>query len=275
MKDTITLKRIPATKPEAKFPFEIAGYRSTGTFAVIDLETSGVNPEDDEIIELGVCIVDFNHNKGINRIVNAYSELEQPSVPVIDEITRITGINNEMVRGRRIDGERLSDALSGVDFIVAHNAGFDRKFFDKRFPEMRKMPWACSMSEFDWRSAGYETKALKYLLMDNGWFFDGHRASIDAVATAWLLDCDRGAFDAVVSSIGRVDYTVRVLGNSFAIKDKLSEMGMRFYDCKEHGKHWYRSGAGPHDAYCLIEDIKSMGHSNVIYEKVSAYSRYK
>ena len=274
-KDKITLNRVPATKSYALPYLCLEDTDIDGKFAVIDIETTGLDSQRDEIIELGICIAEYSNYYGVVNITEFWSLLEQPSKAISPEITKITGITDEHVAGCRIDDQFVSDALSGVDFIIAHNASFDRKFFDKRFPHLANLKWSCSMTETDWRSRGYETKALRYLLMDNGFFFDGHRAGIDAIATAWLMRCDWDAFRDVKDSAFRDNYTVRVIGNSFAIKDELKGVGMSFTDCKVNGKHWFISGLGLVEREEIIGYVKSLGHTNIKYEVVTPFERYK
>lgn len=274
-KDKITLHRVPATKAGALPYVCLEDTDIDGKFAVIDVETTGLDSQSDEIIELGICLVEYSNYYGVVNITESWSLLEKPSQPISPEITKITGITNEDVAGCRIDDQAVSDALTGVDFIIAHNASFDRKFFDKRLPQLAKFKWSCSMAETDWRSRGYETKALKYLLMDNGFFFDGHRAGIDAIATAWLMRCDWDAFRDVKDSAFRDDYTVRVLGNSFAIKDELKIAGMRFTDCEVNGKHWFISGLGLVERDEMAGYVQFLGHTNIKTEVVTPFDRYK
>ena len=53
-----------------------------------------------------------------------------PGVDISSFITELTGITNEMVSGKHIDGSSVSEFLKDVDLIIAHNAKFDRAFFE-------------------------------------------------------------------------------------------------------------------------------------------------
>lgn len=55
-----------------------------------------------------------------------YGGLQQPSLTIPSEITKLTGITNEMVAGQVIDMAALRILIDPADLINAHNAGFDR-----------------------------------------------------------------------------------------------------------------------------------------------------
>ncbi len=90
----------------------------------LDLETTGLDPRNDAIIEIG--IVRFNGK----RVEQEFQTLINPGIPIPTEITRLTGINNEMVR----NAPPLTAVIQQVvDFIgdtpvVGHNVQFDLGF---------------------------------------------------------------------------------------------------------------------------------------------------
>ena len=93
-------------------------------FAAIDLETTGLNSNEDEIIEVG--IVTFYDG----AITDEWSSLVNPRRVVPDFITSLTGITQEMVDGApaipTIRGE-IRDRL-GDSILVGHNISFDLEF---------------------------------------------------------------------------------------------------------------------------------------------------
>ena len=58
------------------------------------------------MIELGIVLVEYQGN-GIMRFVDEYCELRQPSTPIPPMITRLTGINDTMVKGKVLDREKI------------------------------------------------------------------------------------------------------------------------------------------------------------------------
>ena len=71
--------------------------------AVVDVETTGTNPDRDKIIELGICIFEYDRQNGrIYKVLGSWEWFEAPGFSIPPEITTITGITDEMVTGHRI-----------------------------------------------------------------------------------------------------------------------------------------------------------------------------
>ena len=93
-------------------------------FVVIDLETTGLDPEYDEIIEFGaIKVID-------GKIDSTFSMLVKPSNIIRDYIAELTGISNDMVENSPAANEALPHFLEfvGSYVVVAHNANFDINF---------------------------------------------------------------------------------------------------------------------------------------------------
>ena len=92
-----------------------------------------------------------------------------------------------MVAGHRIDERAANDLLSRVVLVIAHNASFDRRFLEKRFPTFVTKHWACSRCDIDWKAEGVRSSALEFVAYSLGFFHDGHRAASDCRATVHAL----------------------------------------------------------------------------------------
>lgn len=162
----------------------------------IDVETTGLDPGRDEVVELACVLFAFDGRTGeILAVVDQYTGLRQPSFPIPPEASRIHGITDEDVRGRDLDHARVRAMLREAAFIVAHNAAFDRAFLERLIPESARKPWYCSMRGIDWRARGFRSRGLQQLLRDHD--LDpgrAHRAASDAAAAVALLAMrdDRG-----------------------------------------------------------------------------------
>ena len=100
------------------------------TYVVFDLETTGFYPNSgDSIIEIGAVKIKNG------SIYDRYDELINPNKPLSDEITKITGINNDMLIGKRNEEECVKDFMKWVGDLpmVAHNAKFDISFLDMAY----------------------------------------------------------------------------------------------------------------------------------------------
>lgn len=97
------------------------------TYVAFDLETTGLNVETDQIIEIGALKV----REG--KVVDRFMEFVKPDEPISPMITNITGITNEMVSHARNTEEIIKDFMTfcGEDVLVGHNILFDYKFTKK------------------------------------------------------------------------------------------------------------------------------------------------
>jgi DNA polymerase-3 subunit epsilon len=156
--------------------------------AVVDVETTGTNPDRDKIVELGVCLFEYNRQNGrIYKVLGSWEWFEDPGCSIPPEITKITGITDEMVAGHRIDDRAVNDLLSRVVLVIAHHADFDRRFLEKRLPAFATKNWACSRFDIDWKAEGIRSSALEFIAYSLGFFHDGHRAASDCRATLHAL----------------------------------------------------------------------------------------
>ena len=100
--------------------------------AVVDVETTGTSPDRDKIIEFGICLFEYGRQNGqIYKVLGSWEWFEDPGVSIPPEITKITGITDQMVAGHRIDDGAVDDLLSRVVLVIAHHADFDRRFLEK------------------------------------------------------------------------------------------------------------------------------------------------
>ncbi len=98
-------------------------------FYSFDVETTGLNPSTDRIIEIGCCeFVNLKPVKEFSTLVNANHYI--PS-----HVTKINNITNEMVNSGPLEDEVyyyfcsfIRSVLEGKAVIVAHNANFDMNF---------------------------------------------------------------------------------------------------------------------------------------------------
>ena len=156
--------------------------------AVVDVETTGLDPERGRIIELGMCLFEYGRSDGrIYRVIGSWDWLEDPGIPILPEITRLTGITDQIVAGHRIDAAAVTRLLEPVVLVIAHNGAFDRRFLERRLPVFVNKHWACSRPDIDWRAEGIRSSSLEFIACSLGFFHDGHRAVSDCWATLHVL----------------------------------------------------------------------------------------
>ena len=96
----------------------------TGDFTALDVETTGLSPVFDAIIELSA--VRFRDGKE----VDSFSQLVDPGFELDDFITDLTGITDAMLQGMPSIEAALPRFLDflGDDLLVGHNVNFDVNF---------------------------------------------------------------------------------------------------------------------------------------------------
>ena len=99
-----------------------------GKWALIDIETTGIDPAYDQIIDLGY--LQFEGTK----LIKEYSSLVRSEVPLSQFIQKLTGIKQNMISKAPLWSKVEPDLLEleGHD-LLAHNASFEQKFLQKYF----------------------------------------------------------------------------------------------------------------------------------------------
>ncbi len=97
------------------------------SYVALDLETTGLRPKYDRILEIGAVRVE----DGVE--VETYATLVDSGIPIPEQITELTGITQEMVAGSpgirdAVDGFL---AFAGTDVLLGHNLLFDYSFMKR------------------------------------------------------------------------------------------------------------------------------------------------
>lgn len=95
-------------------------------YTVVDIETTGLSRNYHHITEIAAARV------RAGKIVEQYQTLVNPQVRIPAFITKLTGIDNEMVKNAPVIKEAIPSFVDflGNDVFVAHNATFDYGFLD-------------------------------------------------------------------------------------------------------------------------------------------------
>lgn len=229
--------------PRATFSPSIG--QTTKTAILLDVETTGLDQRKDEVVELGMVKFDYLPDGRIAGIKDVFSSFNEPSEPIPPEVIALTGITNEMVSGQRIDEVAVSSFAEDAVIVIAHNAGFDRKFAERYWPVFERKAWGCSATEVDWRKHGFEGSRLGYLLNGAGFFHQAHRAVDDCHALLEILSFElpttRTPALAVLLEHARKK-TIRLWAEQspFDLKDALKRRGYRWSDGNDgRPRSWY------------------------------------
>lgn len=156
------------------------------SYIAFDIETTGLNPRENEIIEIGALKVRDG------KVADRFMEFIRPGSPISPAITDITGITNEMVAGARSCQEVVADFIGFCedDVLIGHNVIFDYGFmkcsaaengytFEKMGIDTLKIAKKVH-KDLDSRSLG---SLCEHYHIENK---AAHRAYHDALATAKL-----------------------------------------------------------------------------------------
>ena len=215
------------------------------TAIVLDTETTGLSSDDDEIIELGMARVAFDPVfRRIDHVFDTFSALRQPNRPIPHDVERLTGICDRDVVGRSISPDAVAKFAAGASVIIAHNASFDRPFVERAWPLFATIPWACSLTQVDWRAEGFEGRKLGQLLAERRAFFEGHRALDDALALIHLLQMPLTlgvtGFELMMAEASLVTVRVWAVQAPFDRKDALKQRDYRWANGARGPRAWHR-----------------------------------
>ncbi len=138
--------------------------------AIVDVETTGVSPSSDRVIEVAIVRVSDG------RVVEEFSSLVDPERRLSHRIWSLTGITDEHLRGAPLFRQIKDDLLRLLDgsILVAHNARFDYGFLRK---------------EFEREKIGYSSRCLCTARLSRMLFPQFRRHSLDAIIERFSLGC--------------------------------------------------------------------------------------
>lgn len=229
---------------------------------IVDLETSGLDPDRDKVIELALMMVFVDDDGQVLGHFGPLSWKEDPGVPLEPEITMLTGLANRHLTGHKIPDAMVAGMLDRADLLVAHNAGFEISWLERRYPSIAGKAWACSMRDLPWLQLGFDGRAQAALLMQHGWFSPAHRAAADVWSLFWLLNQARSGWlkgplrthlQRLIEAADRTTIMVEARGAPFAAKDRLKARGYHWHEgppkfwareiepiAVEHEQTWFR-----------------------------------
>lgn len=171
-------------------------------FTLIDIETTGLSPYWDEIIEIGAI-------KCVNCApVSTYTTLIKPHTPIDEFTEELTGITNEMLENERDISEILPEFIEfiGSDILIAHNAHFDINFlydafekidisFSSNFVDTLKLS---RLARKDEEHHTLEDLCKRYNIVNE----ESHRSMSDCYAT---LDCYKHLKNDIIEKYGSIE----------------------------------------------------------------------
>jgi len=232
----------------------------------LDIESTGLSFTEDKLIELGMVKFEYSDDGRIFRILEEFNGYQDPGKDISAFITGLTGINDDMVKGQEIDESAVSEYLEDVDLIIAHNAKFDRSFFEITFPNIKPKAWACSMHDVNWNQEKVESHKLEYIAYKYNFFYEGHRAIIDCLVGIHILSQElynskQLVFKQLLDNAMQPRYKLWAKNAAYAHKDLLRT---RKYRWETHPAHGFKAW--------VIEIPESLVEAEINYLKTEIYS---
>ncbi|WPY01695.1 DNA polymerase III PolC-type (plasmid) [Candidatus Trichorickettsia mobilis] len=217
-------------KPEF-YNTDDASNKLIGVF--LDIEATGLSHSNDKLIELGMVKFEYTEDGPIFRLLDEFSGYQDPNIPIPEYITKLTGITDEAVRSRQISEVEVAEYLQNVDLIIAHNAQFDRAFFEMTFPSVPAKAWGCSMYDVNWSVEDISSHKLEYIAYKYGFFYEGHRAVIDCLAgihilAQSLLNSQELVLKQLLTNALAVRFKLYATNSPYESKDLLKARGYRW-----------------------------------------------
>ena len=205
------------------------------TGCIIDVETTGLDPNNDVIIEIGLIEFAVDNDTKQPQILSMYSACENPNIPIPKKIEEMTGIKAQFLPGQKIDWSLVKAVFDRSTIIIAHNAPFDQSFLMKK-RELQDLDrhWACSQKHIDWEGKGFRSQALNYLAADHGFLNPfAHRALFDCATTFRLISPH---LEELIATSYQREIKLLAISAPFETKDMLKNKHYR-WDGKERVWH--------------------------------------
>jgi DNA polymerase-3 subunit epsilon len=212
--------------------------------ALLDTETTGLNPDTDRTIEVAVALFDVKHAQPVASFASLIRG------PAENEAQSANGIPATMLPEAR-EAERVWSAVGWViepaQIIIAHNSEFDRQFT----PDLGK-PWVCSEGDITWPGStkGGRGGSLAHLALSLGLgVAHAHRAMSDVDTLSRILTrlAEKGHdLEAMLVHAMRPKAMFHSLA-PFEMKDIVKNSGFRWDPDR---KVWWRRMA--------IDDVKEL-----------------
>lgn len=158
-----------------------------------DLETTGLDPKTDRIIEVGAVLWDWDRQLPVEMISKMCWHTDDGSIPEIPPlITKLTGIDGPMLKHHSVSTKFVLQAFLSMSYgdtlaVMAHNAPFDIGFLNAecdRFEIVKRLgcPVIDSRTDIAYDKDVHKSRALTHLAASHGFLNPfAHRAVFDVL----------------------------------------------------------------------------------------------
>lgn len=245
-------------------------------YCVVDIETTGLSPEQNQIIELSAIRVRDG------KIVDRFSELVNPHCGLSASITALTGITDDMLRDARCIETVLPEFLAfiGNDVIIGHNVCFDLSFIDRAASEFGTHNFDCKYIDTLQISRRVHPELAHHRLSD---MVDHYCINCETAHRA-LADCEStyNVYERLFEEIALNPElaTQKIKRKATPCPEKVQPNYPEGYlECKRAEK--YRKAGYIQTALSVLDEAKSKGYAApdlyesyaIIYRKLKDYQK--
>ncbi|MFN3217997.1 MAG: exonuclease domain-containing protein [Acidimicrobiales bacterium] len=172
-------------------------------FAFLDVETTGLEPWKDRVIEIGIVVTD-----GLGRPIDQWCSLVNPGTGDAGP-TRIHLIESSWLAAAPTFAQLAGDIAQRLSnrVLVCHNSSFDAEFLDAEYARAGLPIADLSLPTVDTMTLANTVglpRGLQKACMELGYYYDSHNALDDAIACAELFHrltpmIQQATFDAVTT----------------------------------------------------------------------------
>jgi DNA polymerase-3 subunit epsilon len=196
---------------------------------LIDCETTGTDPEKDQLCEIGAILFSVQHRAVIQQLSFLFS-VESNAAQNINGID--PGLTTS-TQANRYALAVLADMATEADAFVAHNADFDSQWVCGFLPEK---PWICTCRGISWAGLRPSPSLANLALAHGVPVWAAHRALTDCIYLAQILERDK-ELDSHLEE-GLLPRRLVKACVSFADKNLAKDAGFRWIP---ELKQWHRT----------------------------------
>lgn len=201
----------------------------------LDTETTGLDKDKDQITELGLVLWDWEGKKPLKMS----NYLIKPTIEISAEASAVSGLTEaDFQYAKPVEkvNEKLDWYLNEADYVMAHNAPFDKSFVTRIFStELAKSKlWIDSRTDIVYDDVKHKSKSLVTLAATHGFLNPfAHRALFDVMTMLKVASL----YDLEVMVFRANSPTVEVISLApFSQKDEVKSFGF-YWDAER--KVWF------------------------------------
>ncbi len=113
---------------------------------ILDTETTGLDPEQHQCIEVGAILFDVAHRAVLSQVSFLLPCQANPA----ELVNGIAAAVTQRPQPWQAALQCFEAMLAAADAVLAHNASFDRQWFGQGVLPAITKPWLCSMEDLRW-----------------------------------------------------------------------------------------------------------------------------